>query len=199
MEELAKMLEERNFPDEERKYYEQKKLSLCKDVTYSGFLLRNASIDWPISCLWTYLKNQTFHAACAPTPSSYDVHDYIPPEKWSKMLKEFRTRIQCSRNQIEAVKEVINELNICRERCIDLGQDEWNHWIGLGLLFMIFWFVFMMQNWSSFERKRHLFYIDRENGTIGLDKELVYIDRENGTIRLDKELVYIDRENDVFY
>uniref|UniRef100_A0A914CJ63 Uncharacterized protein n=1 Tax=Acrobeloides nanus TaxID=290746 RepID=A0A914CJ63_9BILA len=123
MEELAKMLEERNFPDEERKYYEQKKLSLCKDVTYSGFLLRNASIDWPISCLWTYLKNQTFHAACAPTPSSYDVHDYIPPEKWSKMLKEFRTRIQCSRNQIEAVKEV-EQLNICRERCVNMGIND---------------------------------------------------------------------------
>uniref|UniRef100_A0A914CA53 Uncharacterized protein n=1 Tax=Acrobeloides nanus TaxID=290746 RepID=A0A914CA53_9BILA len=117
-----------NFSNDQSQYYEQKKLSLCNDITYAGFLLSNATADWPVSCLWTCLKNRSCYANCALAPSSYDIKDYIPPKKWSKMLMEFRTRINCSKDQIEAAKKV-KELNICRDRCVNVGMNGLSLWI----------------------------------------------------------------------
>uniref|UniRef100_A0A914DIA4 Uncharacterized protein n=1 Tax=Acrobeloides nanus TaxID=290746 RepID=A0A914DIA4_9BILA len=167
---LVKILERRNFSDDQRQYYELKKLSLCNDVTYAGFLLSNATADWPVSCLWTCLKNRSFYA-CAPAPPSYDIKDYILRKKWSKMLTEFRTRINCSKDQIEAAKEV-KELNICRGRCVNLGvsslslwiltvslifstllligRDDWFGWFFYYASFTTLWYIFIYMIWKPF-------------------------------------------------
>uniref|UniRef100_A0AC35F218 Uncharacterized protein n=1 Tax=Panagrolaimus sp. PS1159 TaxID=55785 RepID=A0AC35F218_9BILA len=90
--------------------------SLCEDFTIAPFLMNKESDQWPIACVWSGGQTIGF---CAPAPPSYSF-TYIPPNEWSRKVKQFRTAIGCSKKQIKAAED-IEELYICRERCVDVG------------------------------------------------------------------------------
>lgn len=76
---------------------------LCRDVQSAGFLLEEESAVWPMACLWT---GSDGNGTCAPAPPSDRIIDYVVPEVWGHKLKQLRTAIRCSPEEIAMANEV---------------------------------------------------------------------------------------------
>uniref|UniRef100_A0A914PN58 Inosine/uridine-preferring nucleoside hydrolase domain-containing protein n=1 Tax=Panagrolaimus davidi TaxID=227884 RepID=A0A914PN58_9BILA len=104
-----------------------------EDFTIAPFLLNKESDQWPIAYVWS--GGQTF-GFCAPAPPS-NSFTYIAPNEWTRKVKQYRTAIGCSMKQIKAAED-IEELYICRERCVDVGLSYYQAMLHYSHLFVVY-------------------------------------------------------------
>ncbi|VDN06640.1 unnamed protein product [Thelazia callipaeda] len=87
----------------EKNYVERYSLNmryiLCTESQSMGFMTDLRSDYWPIRCLWT---GSDVNGTCAPAPPSNKSVFYISPEEWRQKI-------------------ILDELYVCKERCIQAG------------------------------------------------------------------------------
>uniref|UniRef100_A0A914YVR7 Uncharacterized protein n=1 Tax=Panagrolaimus superbus TaxID=310955 RepID=A0A914YVR7_9BILA len=93
----------------------RQKHKFCTDDRL-GYLLFNESLNWSIACIWT----KGIKGGCFPAPNNSDPYDYIPRDEWAILLANVRKAAGCSEIALIDAAEV-QELHICRDRCIDCG------------------------------------------------------------------------------
>uniref|UniRef100_A0A915A420 SPOC domain-containing protein n=1 Tax=Parascaris univalens TaxID=6257 RepID=A0A915A420_PARUN len=90
---------------------------LCSDYRSAGFLLNDASDHWPIRCVWA---GNEMNGTCIPSPLYNSSVTYVPHDRWRKLVRSFRMKIGCSKEDI-ADADKVPELYICKERCFQAG------------------------------------------------------------------------------
>ncbi|VIO90580.1 Uncharacterized protein BM_BM6782 [Brugia malayi] len=81
------------------------------------FMSDGQSDRWPIRCLW---NGNAINGTCAPGPPSNQPVFYIKSNEWQQKVKEFRIKIGCNSSDIENANK-LDELYVCKERCIQAG------------------------------------------------------------------------------